>query len=226
MRHDAARLAFKKSCVLRHILVLMDDTLRAILICIRSGGRFGNVDYPKITLPGDKEDKVLLQLAEVKRWLDCALLQSNIDREKGYALSKRERDLVNAKIRRVNRWALEQKVPMWREIILTLAALNMALFHARMMLGDTPHRRMVYIEADKLCLLLGDGNDFLLSADMFDACRDSLLDGMPGMGMRSEEDFFFSLLAMPGARNEMEEAMMAETGKAASASSMLAMEGI
>lgn len=221
MNKSSAKRAWKRSCVMRHVLVLMDDTLRSILICLRGGGKVGNVTYPRIEL-GRRGEKVEMQLAEVKRWLDCALLQSGIDRRKGYGLSQRERGLINAKIGRINRWSIEQKIDMWREIIIGLAALNLMFFYARMTLGDTAHRRMVYIETDKLCLMLGDGKDWMLSTDLFDFCRGVVLDGMPDTGMSSEEDFFFRILAMPCARSNMERAVFEDKGMAADACSALA----
>ena len=218
----SVRKDYLRSCVMRHILVLMDDTLRAILICLKGGGHVCGVTYPRINLPEHQAKRVERQLAECKRWLDAALLQSGIDRRKGYHLTTRERDLLNAKIGRINRWSIEQKLEQWREIIITLATLNLALFWARLELGDTAHRRMVYIEVDKLCLLLGDGCDWLLSADLFDFCKGVLLDGMPSTGMRSEEEFFFRLLAMPCARSKTEKAIFEEKGMAADASAVLA----
>lgn len=222
MNKDSAKRAWKKSCVMRHVLVLMDDTLRAILICLRGGGKVGSVTYPRMSFEAPKDVRVEMQLAEVKRWLDCALMQSGIDRKKGYSLTARERGLINAKIGRVNRWTIEQNIDQWKEIVITLAALNLMFFFTRMTLGDTAHRRMVYIEVDKLCLLLGDGCDWLLSADLFDFCKGVLLDGMPSTGMRSEEEFFFRLLAMPCARSKTEKAIFEEKGMAADASAVLA----
>ena len=218
----SVRKDFLRSCVMRHILVLMDDTLRAILICLKGGGHVCGVTYPRIDLPEHQAKRVERQLAECKRWLDAALLQSGIDRRKGYHLTTRERDLLNAKIGRINRWSIEQKLEQWREIIITLATLNLALFWARLELGDTAHRRMVYIEVDKLCLLLGDGSDWMLSADLFDFCRNSLLDGLPASDMRTEEEFFFRFLAMPMPRTATERAIFEETGRAADTAALLA----
>ena len=206
---------------MRHVLVLMDDTLRAILICLRGGGKVGNVTYPRVDMSGRTGMMVEKQLAEVKRWLDCALLQSGIDRKKGYALTARERGLINAKIRRVNRWSIEQRIDQWREIVITLAMLNLALFFARMGLGDTAHRRMVYIEVDKLCLLLGDGTDWMLAEDLFQFCEKVVLDGLPATGMSGEELFFFALLAMPCPRSSMERHIIEDKGLVADASAML-----
>lgn len=219
----SARKDFLRSCLMRHILVLMDDTLRAILICLRGGGHVCGVTYPSIVLPGLQEERVEKQLAECKRWLDTALLQSGIDRKKGYRMSSRERNLVNAKISRINRWSIEQKLDQWREIIITLAVLNVAMFWARLELGDTAHRRMVYIEVDKLCLLLGDGSDWILSQDLFDFCRKSLLDGLPATNLRAEEEFFFRFLAMPMPRTDTERLIFEETGRAANTAALLAM---
>ena len=217
-----ARKDFLRSCVMRHILVLMDDTLRAVLICLKGGGHVCGVTYPRVELPERRAERVELQLAECKRWLDTALLQSGIDCRKGYHLTSRERDLVNTKIRRINRWSVEQHIDQWREIVITLATLNLALFWARLELGDTAHRRMVYIEVDKLCLLLGDGSDWMLSADLFDFCRNSLLDGLPASDMRTEEEFFFRFLAMPMPRTAMERALFEETGREADTAALLA----
>lgn len=218
----SARKEFVRSCLMRHVLVLLDDTLRAILISLKGGGHICGVTYPRIQLPARQTDRVELQLAECKRWLDTALLQSGIDRRKGYHLTSRERDLVNTKIRRINRWSVEQHIDQWREIVITLATLNLALFWARLELGDTAHRRMVYIEVDKLCLLLGDGSDWMLSADLFDFCRGSLLDGLPGTGLRTEEEFFFRFLAMPMPRTTMERAIFEESGRKPDTAALLA----
>ena len=218
----SARKGFVRSCLMRHILVLMDDTLRAILICLKGGGHVCGVTYPRIELPERQANRVERQLAECKRWLDTALLQSGIDRRKGYHLTTRERNLLNAKINRINRWSIEQKLEQWREIIITLATLNLALFWARQTLGDTAHRRMVYIEVDKLCVLLGDGADWILSADLFDFCRSPLLDGLPASNLRTEEEFFFRFLAMPMPRSETERAIFEETGREADTAALLA----
>ena len=121
-----ARKDFLRSCVMRHVLVLMDDTLRAILICLKGGGHVCGVTYPRVELPECQAERVERQLAECKRWLDIALLQSGIDRRKGYHLTTRERDLLNAKIARINRWSIEQKRKQGRETIITPATLNLA----------------------------------------------------------------------------------------------------
>lgn len=218
----SARKDFARSCLMRHILVLLDDTLRAILICLKGGGHICGVTYPRIELSKRLTERVELQLAECKRWLDTALLQTGIDRRKGYHLTNRERAFVNAKIGRINRWSIEQQLDQWREIIITLAVLNLALFWARLDLGDTAHRRMVYIEVDKLCLLLGDASDWMLSTDLFDFCRASLLDGLPATDLRAEEEFFFRFLAMPMPRTETERAIFEESGRKADTAALLA----
>ena len=219
----SARKDFARSCLMRHILVLLDDTLRAILICLKGGGHICGVTYPRIELSKRLTERVELQLAECKRWLDTALLQTGIDRRKGYHLTNRERAFVNAKIGRINRWSIEQQLDQWREIIITLAVLNLALFWARLDLGDTAHRRMVYIEVDKLCLLLGDASDWMLSTDLFDFCRASLLDGLPATDLRAEEEFFFRFLAMPTPRTATEREIFEESGRKADTAALLAM---
>ena len=223
MSRDSAKKEWKRSCVMRHILVFMDDTLRAILICLKGGGKVGPITYPRVELDRTLAEKVERQLAEVKRWLDSALMQSGIDRKKGYSLSRRERELINRKIGRLNRWAIEQKLELWREIVISLATINLCLFWARLTLGDTAHRRMVYIEADRLCLLLGDGRDWMLSSDQFSYCKPVFLDGAPNTGMRSEEEFFFQLLAMPCPRCATERAVFEERGRVPEAAALLAM---
>lgn len=70
----SARKDFARSCLMRHILVLLDDTLRAILICLKGGGHICGVTYPRIELSKRLTERVELQLAECKRWLDTALL--------------------------------------------------------------------------------------------------------------------------------------------------------
>lgn len=209
-----AKTAWKKSCVARHLFVLLDDTLRGLLISLKGGGLIGGVQYPAAQLLAPHAAKVERQIAEVKRWLNPCLFQVGIDAKTGgYQLSERERGLINRKIVRVNRWTMEENVETWRSMVLNLAAFNLCLFWARMMLGDEACRRMVFLEADKLCLMLGDAADWLLAADMFDFCKDVLLDGMPWGGLKSEEEYFFRFLAMPMPRSSMERAMFEENNR-------------
>lgn len=209
-----AKTAWKKSCVARHLFVFLDDTLRGLLISLKGGGLIGGVQYPAAPLHGLLATRVEKQIAEVKRWLNPCLHQVGIDaRTGGYQLSERERGLINRKIVRVNRWTMEENVETWRSMVLNLAAFNLCLFWARMMLGDEPCRRMVFLEADNLCLMLGDAADWLLAADMFDFCKDVLLDGMPWGGLKSEEEYFFRFLAMPTPRSSMERALFEENNR-------------
>lgn len=209
-----AKTAWKKSCVARHLFVLLDDTLRGLLISLKGGGLIGGVQYPAAQLLAPHAAKVERQIAEVKRWLNPCLHQVGIDaRTGGYQLSERERGLINRKIVRINRWTQEENVETWRSMVLNLAAFNLALFWVRMMLEDEPCRRMVYLEADKLCLMLGDATDWLLAADMFDFCKDVLLDGLPWGGLKSEEEYFFRFCAMPLPRSNMERALFEESNR-------------
>lgn len=213
MSKASARRDWKRSCIIRHLLAFLEDSARAAMICIKGGGLVCGVQYPAITLPEKREERVIRQLCEVKRWADVALAQVGVDVKKAdYLLNKRERDTINAKVLRINRYMKEHALDTWREIRITMAALNLAFFWARMCLGDTPQRRMVFIEVDKLCLLLGDGVDWMLAMDLYDFCRDVLLDGMPGTGLTSEEEWFFRVLAMPVPRSEAERALIEDNG--------------
>lgn len=221
MSKSSAQKEWKKSCVMRHVLALIDDTLRAVLMGLKGGGLVYGIQYPPAPLEGKKAERVVKQVAECKRWLDCALKQEGVDAKAGYSLSERERKAINRKVQRVNRWTLEQKPGAWREIVIGLACLNIALFWARIMLGDNPHRRMVWLGVDSLCLMLGDAKDWLLAADMYDFAADYILDGMPRGSLRSEEEYFFRFLALPTPRTEMERALFEETDRAADVTALL-----
>lgn len=213
---------WKKSCVMRHILVLMDDTLRAVLIGLKGGGLVYGVQYPAAPLSGARADRVEKQVAEVKRWLDCCLHQEGIDAKNGgYRLSERERQLINRKIHRANRWALEQKPGPWREVVTGLASMNLAFFWARLQLGDNAHRRTAYLAADRLCLMLGDAEDWMLAADLFDFTAPYILDGLPRGGLKSEEEYFFRFLALPTPTTDMERALWEETGRKTDTAALL-----
>lgn len=222
MSKASARREWKRSCVVRHLLAFIEDSARAAMICLKGGGLVGGVQYPAVSLPERREERVIRQLCEVKRWADVALAQVGVDVKKAdYLLNKRERDLINAKVMRINRYMKEQALDTWREIRITLAALNLALFWARQALGDTPQRRMVFIEVDKLCLMLGDGADWMLAMDFYDFCRDSILDGMPPTGLTSEEEWFFRVLAMPAPRTDTERALIEDDGGVAETVALL-----
>lgn len=207
---------YRASCVARHILVILDDTLRAIAFCLQGGGEMGGMAYPDAGLEEKARQKAMAKVEHTKKWLDMALKDEGIAADAPYHLSQRERAIVNAKIKQVNRWCLAHSLPPFREIVVCLAMVNMAVFFLRCMVSDSAALRMVYIEADRLCLLLGSGEDWLLSADLFACVRKALFSPL-SLGMSAEEEEFFILSAMPCPRSETEEALFTERGQKGSA---------
>lgn len=208
-------------CVLRHVLVLIDDTLASLMISMKGGGFVGDILYDDCSCKTGIGGKLMERIEDCQKWMSMALETVGYT-GRTYRLTHAERALINDKIRSVNRWFGSWQGSPWTGLTVQLAALNLALFWIRLLKTDNVTVRTVYIKVDDLCVRIGSGNEWMLSEDLFNACRKTLLTGCNAGNLRSEEEYFLRFIALPMARNGMEEGIIREQGNAPTAAELLA----
>ena len=157
-RRAAGSAYLASSVVTKHVLALMWDTFRGLRFAAEGGGLIGGVmyaDHPMTDVDAKVFDR---KLADCMKWLDAALRDVGVT-PASCRMGPKEQELINHKIRIVNRWANARKIRQWTEMVITLAALNLCLFWCRMRKRDTAAMRTLFVKADDLCLRLGGGED-------------------------------------------------------------------
>ena len=222
-KRKAAGSAYLAGCVVtKHVLALMWDTFRGLSFASKGGGMVGGVTYDDHPMTAEDAKVFDSKLADCMKWLEAALRDAGVTAA-SCRMGPKEQELINHKIRVVNRWANERKLKQWTEMVITLATLNLCLLWCRIMKRDTAAMKTLYIKADDLCLRLGGGEEWMMSEDLFEAAGGALLEGLDMGGLTSEEEYFFRFLALPMARTDLERSVMEEQGRAPAAAPLLAM---
>lgn len=201
-----------RESLLRHVVVLIDDTVAGLEIALNGGGKVGCVTYENHKGKENREASIRAKVKDCLAWGRSVLNKECGYRNGRYSLGKAELDLLNGKIRVVNRWSMAAGLDQWKEMVVVMATLNLALFYVRLFRHDSTWLKTYYAKVNDLCLALGGGEDWLLAEDCWEASHHDLLYGMDMGGLTSEEEYFFRFVALPMARTELESEVMRGRG--------------